>query len=103
MAATANERMGSPWHAAKHLETCAELCKLLKWNETVAEMYRRAGACYVDAGKPATGAAAAHRSLELIAKVCERLDFRFRVATDVARDAGAAFPGGALPDNKWLL
>lgn len=55
MAATANDRMGSPWHAAKHHETCADLSKLLKMPDKVAQFYRAAGSSYIDAGRASTG------------------------------------------------
>jgi hypothetical protein len=56
-AAEANLRgSGTEWHAAKHLESAAQICKeLQRWPDT-AEFGQRAAKLYVDAGKPGTGA-----------------------------------------------
>ncbi|GLJ40160.1 hypothetical protein SUGI_0823620 [Cryptomeria japonica] len=51
-AATGQERLSSPWQAAKHLESAGALAKELEnWNE-VADYYRRACELYTECGKP---------------------------------------------------
>lgn len=55
-AANAQNRIGSPWHAAKHMEAAAELCKLQKMFEKMAEYYKSAAEHYLQAGKSTTGA-----------------------------------------------
>jgi hypothetical protein len=54
-ASTAQERMGSPWHAAKHLETCGDLAKQLEQWEEVALYFKRASQLYLEGGKGPTG------------------------------------------------
>mmetsp|Transcript_17378 Transcript_17378/g.29773 ORF Transcript_17378/g.29773 Transcript_17378/m.29773 type:complete len:336 (+) Transcript_17378:26-1033(+) len=55
-AANAQNRILSPWHAAKHMESAAELCKQQKMWEKVAEYYKNAAEYYITAGKFTTGA-----------------------------------------------
>jgi hypothetical protein len=54
--ATAQEKQGSQWHAAKHMEICGEICKNLQRWEDVANFYQRAAQLYQDAGRASTGA-----------------------------------------------
>jgi tetratricopeptide (TPR) repeat protein len=51
-AATGQERLSSPWQAAKHLESAGALAKELEnWNEVV-DFYKRACELYTECGKP---------------------------------------------------
>lgn len=51
-AATGQERLSSPWQAAKHFESAGALAKELEnWNE-VADFYKRACELYTECGKP---------------------------------------------------
>uniref|UniRef100_A0A0D6R4D1 Gamma-soluble NSF attachment protein n=1 Tax=Araucaria cunninghamii TaxID=56994 RepID=A0A0D6R4D1_ARACU len=51
-AATGQERLSSPWQAAKHLESAGALAKELEnWNE-VADYYKRASELYTECGRP---------------------------------------------------
>ncbi len=49
------EKLESPWHAAKHYETCGEICKKSGDWERVAVFFRRASDSYREAGKGSTG------------------------------------------------
>jgi tetratricopeptide (TPR) repeat protein len=55
-AAQSQEKIGSPWHAAKHLETCAAISKDLGQLDRVADYSRQAGSLYALAGRMAAGA-----------------------------------------------
>lgn len=55
-AAQSQEKVGSPWHAAKHLETCAAISKDLGQLDRVADYSRQAGSLYALAGRMAAGA-----------------------------------------------
>lgn len=55
-AAQSQERIGSGWHAAKHLETAAQLSRDLGEWPAVAEFARQAGQQYAQAGRPLAGA-----------------------------------------------
>eukprot|EP00798_Chlamydomonas_sp_ICE-L_P002669 gene2669-17157_t len=57
-AATAQQKIGSAWHAAKHMETCADLCKGKGDTEQVAHFYKLAADFYIECGKNTTGAEA---------------------------------------------
>lgn len=57
-AAQSQEKIGSPWHAAKHLETCSNISKDLGQLDKVADFSRQAGALYASAGRMAAGALA---------------------------------------------
>ena len=54
-AATAQEKIGSSWHAAKHMESAAELAKQHKRWEKVMECYKTAAEFYITAGKATAG------------------------------------------------
>ena len=54
-AAQAQQKVGSPWHAAKHLEICADLSKQLANWEDVAKFYRFSADLYKEGGKSTTG------------------------------------------------
>lgn len=54
-AAQAQEKLGSPWHAAKHMETCGTISKELGAWPKVTEFYRAASELYVEAGRTAEG------------------------------------------------
>eukprot|EP00195_Chlamydomonas_chlamydogama_P008641 CAMPEP_0202893498 /NCGR_PEP_ID=MMETSP1392-20130828/3070_1 /ASSEMBLY_ACC=CAM_ASM_000868 /TAXON_ID=225041 /ORGANISM="Chlamydomonas chlamydogama, Strain SAG 11-48b" /LENGTH=310 /DNA_ID=CAMNT_0049577851 /DNA_START=30 /DNA_END=962 /DNA_ORIENTATION=- len=55
-AALCQEKIGSSWHAAKHLEACGDICKLQGWFDRLASYYRQAADAYAQAGKLTTGA-----------------------------------------------
>ncbi|KAF8062746.1 hypothetical protein HT031_004076 [Scenedesmus sp. PABB004] len=55
-AAQSQEKIGSVWHAAKHLETCGALSASLGQHEAMADFYRQAGQFFAQAGR--IGAAA---------------------------------------------
>jgi hypothetical protein len=55
-AATAQEKQGSQWHAAKHMETAGEICKQLQQWQQLGDFYQRAAQLYQDAGRASTGA-----------------------------------------------
>jgi hypothetical protein len=59
-AAQSQEKIGSPWHAAKHLETCSTISKDLGQLERVADFSRQAGSLYAQAGRMAAGAQHTH-------------------------------------------
>lgn len=64
--ALAQERLGSLWHAGRHYEACAEMCRQYEDKVTRAvTYYQRAADCYSTAGKAAAGegAQATWRSL----------------------------------------
>jgi hypothetical protein len=54
-AAQSQEKIGSPWHAAKHLETCSTISKDLGQLDKVADFSRQAGSLYALAGRMAAG------------------------------------------------
>lgn len=54
-AATAQEKIGSTWHAAKHMESAAELAKRHKRWEKVVECYKVAAEFYLQSGKHTQG------------------------------------------------
>lgn len=54
-ASQAQEKIGSAWHAAKHLETCGDISKSLNELPEVAQFYKRAALLYVEAGRGPTG------------------------------------------------
>jgi hypothetical protein len=54
-AAQSQEKIGSPWHAAKHLETCSSISKDLGQFDKVADFSRQAGGLYALAGRMAAG------------------------------------------------
>jgi hypothetical protein len=54
-AAQSQDKLGSGWHAAKHLETAAQLSRdLLQWG-AAADFARQAAAAYAQAGRPTAG------------------------------------------------
>ena len=56
-AAEANLRgRGTEWHAAKHLESAAQISKDMEQWPATADFARRASQLYIDAGKLGTGA-----------------------------------------------
>lgn len=55
-ASTAAEKNGSPWHAARNLEQCAELTKQSGDWAAVGSYFQQAAQLYVEAGKATTGA-----------------------------------------------
>ena len=55
-AAAAQDKIGSPWHAAKHMEAAADICKQQKMWDRVGEFYKNAAEYYLSAGKGTTGA-----------------------------------------------
>ncbi|EFJ08366.1 hypothetical protein SELMODRAFT_118760 [Selaginella moellendorffii] len=60
-AAMGQERLASPWHAGKHMESAGALAKELGlWNE-VADFFRRASELYIESGKPQPAAEALSR------------------------------------------
>lgn len=60
-ASMGQERLSSPWQAAKHLESAGALAKELQnWNE-VADYYKRASELYTECGKPQPAADALAR------------------------------------------
>jgi hypothetical protein len=54
--ATAQEKQGSHWHAAKHMETAGEICRQLQEWEKLGMYYQRAAQLYQEAGRASTGA-----------------------------------------------
>lgn len=54
-AAQSQEKIGSAWHAAKHLETCSAVSKDLGQLDRVADFSRQAGSLYAQAGRMAAG------------------------------------------------
>jgi len=54
-AAQSQEKIGSSWHAAKHLETCSTISRDLGQLDRVADFSRQAGALYAQAGRMAAG------------------------------------------------
>mmetsp|Transcript_40772 Transcript_40772/g.104364 ORF Transcript_40772/g.104364 Transcript_40772/m.104364 type:complete len:320 (+) Transcript_40772:304-1263(+) len=65
-AATAQERMGSPWHAGKALEAAAACCQEAGDRVGVTAFTRRAAEAYSEAGRPATGAEALAKGARLL-------------------------------------
>lgn len=57
LAAVAQERQGSSWHAAKDMEACSDLCKQTGQVDKVSTYVRNAAAQYAQSGKPITGVA----------------------------------------------
>jgi hypothetical protein len=55
-ASTAQEKQGSHWHAAKHMETAGEICRQLQEWEQLGNYYQRAAQLYQEAGRASTGA-----------------------------------------------
>lgn len=53
--ATSQEKQGSPFHAAKHFETCAELSHKQGKLEDCSKFVKMAADMYVDCGKSVTG------------------------------------------------
>jgi hypothetical protein len=54
-AAQSQEKIGSAWHAAKHMETCSAISKDLAQFDRVADFSRQAGSLYAAAGRMAAG------------------------------------------------
>lgn len=54
-AAQSQEKIGSVWHTAKHLETCGAISKDLGQYEQMAEFYRQAGSYFAQAGRISAG------------------------------------------------
>lgn len=54
-AAQSQERIGSVWHAAKHLETCGAISKDLNQYDRMADFYRQAGNYFAQAGRVSAG------------------------------------------------
>lgn len=54
-AAQSQEKIGSAWHAAKHMETCSAISKDLGQFDRVADFSRQAGSLYAAAGRMAAG------------------------------------------------
>lgn len=55
-AAQSQEKIGSIWHAAKHLETCGAISKELNQPDKMADFYRQAGNYFAQAGRVSAGA-----------------------------------------------
>jgi hypothetical protein len=49
------EKIGSLWHAAKHYETCGDICKSNSEWERLSIFYKRAADLYRAAGKGTSG------------------------------------------------
>ncbi|KAG2489134.1 hypothetical protein HYH03_012360 [Edaphochlamys debaryana] len=62
-AAQAQEKLKSPWHAAKHYEALAELSRTAEppRMEDAARFYKMAGDLFVECNKPATAGQCLHR------------------------------------------
>lgn len=58
-AASAEERLGSQWHAAKHYEIAAELSIKMENYKEAARFYKASANLFVEAGKHTTGEALA--------------------------------------------
>jgi hypothetical protein len=56
-AAQSQEKIGSVWHAAKHLEICGAISKDLGQHEQMADFYRQAGSYFAQAGRISAGTA----------------------------------------------
>mmetsp|Transcript_14044 Transcript_14044/g.24630 ORF Transcript_14044/g.24630 Transcript_14044/m.24630 type:complete len:324 (-) Transcript_14044:140-1111(-) len=69
-AATGQEKQGSPWHAAKNYEVCADLCKKAKNPDGMVRYFGMAGDSYLEAAKPTTAAEVITRG----ARALEELD-----------------------------
>ncbi len=54
-ASQSQEKLNSPWHAARHLETCGTLSKDMEQWPAVAEHFRGAANLYAEAGRASTG------------------------------------------------
>jgi hypothetical protein len=54
-AATAQDKIGSSWHAAKHLESAADLCRQHKLWERVKDYSKQAADLYINSGKGTIG------------------------------------------------
>jgi hypothetical protein len=54
-AAQSQEKIGSVWHAAKHLELCGAISKDLGQHEQMADFYRQAGSYFAQAGRISAG------------------------------------------------
>lgn len=59
-AAQSQEKLGSAWHAAKHLETCSTISKDLGQMDRVTDYCRQASAQYAQAGRMTAGEGDAH-------------------------------------------
>lgn len=56
-AAASQEKIGSVWHAAKHLETCANISKDLNQLDKFAEFVRQSAHYFAEAGRVSAGGA----------------------------------------------
>lgn len=129
-ASEGEEKLSSPWDAAKHMQSAASMAKELRaWRE-VADLYRRASVLYIECGRaqPASDAlAAGARALEeevpdeavqLYTEACAVLeeDEKERMAFDLYRcaamvyinlekyaDAAAIYLRWALVANKCSM
>jgi hypothetical protein len=54
-AAQAQEKIGSIFHAGKHLETCGVISKELGQLDRMADFFRQAGASFATAGRMTAG------------------------------------------------
>eukprot|EP00879_Flechtneria_rotunda_P010828 GHRR01011317.1.p1 GENE.GHRR01011317.1~~GHRR01011317.1.p1 ORF type:complete len:180 (+),score=44.44 GHRR01011317.1:217-756(+) len=54
-AAQSQEKIGSVWHAAKHLETCGQISKDLGQLDKMADFIRQAGSFFAQAGRLSAG------------------------------------------------
>lgn len=80
-AAMAQEKLGSPYHSAKHMETCGDLCKQMSNSPGIAMFYKRAAELYREGGRCSTGADALARG----ARALEPLDVS--LANDMYQEA----------------
>eukprot|EP00252_Welwitschia_mirabilis_P000215 TRINITY_DN101_c0_g1_i2.p1 TRINITY_DN101_c0_g1~~TRINITY_DN101_c0_g1_i2.p1 ORF type:complete len:301 (+),score=87.48 TRINITY_DN101_c0_g1_i2:266-1168(+) len=65
-AATGQERLSSPWQAAKHFESAASLAKEVEnWNEVI-DLYKRASELYTECGQPQAASDALARGARAI-------------------------------------
>eukprot|EP00879_Flechtneria_rotunda_P005030 GHRR01005306.1.p1 GENE.GHRR01005306.1~~GHRR01005306.1.p1 ORF type:complete len:315 (+),score=87.96 GHRR01005306.1:217-1161(+) len=60
-AAQSQEKIGSVWHAAKHLETCGQISKDLGQLDKMADFIRQAGSFFAQAGRLSAAADALSR------------------------------------------
>mmetsp|Transcript_20692 Transcript_20692/g.39324 ORF Transcript_20692/g.39324 Transcript_20692/m.39324 type:complete len:320 (+) Transcript_20692:17-976(+) len=89
-AALAQEKLGSPWHAAKHLETAALVAKEMKGGAVEIEMFfKRACALYMEAGRSQTGADALCRAGKALEPIDTDAACRmYREALEIYEDEG---------------